>query len=192
MSRKSDKPRALKDARPTRVPGVYRLPDPAGVLPDLVDVVVGGNESAIEAAVGEILLAASPQARLDRLAGVKGMQAEVVRLRKRLDAAGGNMDEQLRADLAQAEYHALYLKAQAPLFRDRRRQSGAAAGGASKPKPTWWNECATHARTLLQTGTERHELVGKCKRRFAARSDSAIRNALVAAGLLVRKKRRVR
>jgi len=46
------------------------------------------------------------------------------------------------------------------------RRLGASKGGSTKPKPDWHDKCAAYAKKLLATGTERHELVSKCRRRF--------------------------
>lgn len=131
MSRKSRPPKPHSDAG--RAPGVHRTPDPAGVLPEVVGVQFGGDVAAEVSAMAEILAAASPQGRIDRIALVAGMGAVVADLKARLDATGGIADHRLDADISRAEHRALYLKAQAPLVRDRLRQAG-----TRKPRATRW------------------------------------------------------
>ena len=72
--------------------------------------------------------------------------------------------------------------------RDAARQAG-----TRKPRnvasPAWHDEAVRHARTLLATGTEAHEITAKCARRFG-KSNDAVRSVLNSAGLVTRRKTR--
>lgn len=115
-----------------RKPGVRRTPDPAGVLPDNVSIEFGGDAAAEVKALAEILTAASPQGRVDRLALVDEMGVIATELQARLKSTGGNADDRLLADIALAEHRASYLKTQAALIRDHKRQAGTRKERATK------------------------------------------------------------
>lgn len=64
-----------------------------------------------------------------------------------------------------------------------------AQGRRTKAPPAWHADAVTHARTLLATGTERHELAAKVARKFQKSTDAA-HKVLVAAGLVESRKSR--
>lgn len=68
------------------------------------------------------------------------------------------------------------------------RIRGRSKGGKSRPKPAWHADTESHARKLLASGRERHELVSLCARK-SGRSDDAVRRVLQAAGLIDRRER---
>jgi hypothetical protein len=124
---------------------VKRNPDPAGLLPDHVKVEFGGPSEfdAERAAVWEILNAASPGGRIDRIASAPNMADEAAALRARL-GPNGTANDSLLLDIAGAEHRALYARAAPGVIANRktgrqRKDAGFSSGQerAAERKPSW-------------------------------------------------------
>lgn len=89
---------------------VKRYKDPAGLLPDRVTVNLDGHPDDINALV-EVLKAAAPATRVERLRIHPELRERADELAEMLQKTGGNADHRLLGMIAQAECSALYLKA---------------------------------------------------------------------------------
>lgn len=163
-----------------------RRSDPAGLLGDLVTVALDNDPNGPRE-LFELLAENAPASRIDRLRRHPQLAPEADRLASRLGNARATPE--LLVALASAELTAQYLDAAPRLIRDRRRQAGNAKGGKNRPPPDWHSKAISHARALLATGSQRHELTAKVARKVA-QSDDAVRRVLQDAGLVHKRKTR--
>lgn len=100
---------------------VKRIKDPAGLLPDQVSVDLTEPTPDDASAVGEILEAATPQARIDRLRRHDMLSGTADHLSARLYELNGTMDARLDAKIKHEEFRALYLDAAPAAIETNRR-----------------------------------------------------------------------
>lgn len=166
---------------------VKRVADPAGIDADMVHVDLTGDFGEAERnAIMEIFDAGEAAPRIDRLRKFPSLASRVAWLDRRL--AEGREDRGFHERLRDAESLAYKLAARPALVRDQRRQAG-----TRKPRkvtiPAWHADAIRHAKTLLASGRETHELTGLCARRFDMSTD-AVRPVLQSAGLVQKRKNR--
>lgn len=102
---------------------VKRYKDPAGLKPDHAHIVLDGEDDHRDD-VFALLVAASPPGRIERLREHPELAERADKLAARFKELGGTADWRLMNDIAQAEFHALYLSAADKVIRDNARQSG--------------------------------------------------------------------
>lgn len=169
-----------------------RYRDPAGLLPDRLEVKLDGD-AGDAATINRLLSAASPSGRIERLSKQPGMKKLAAQLLRDLHAtqSGDGSLPLLLADIAAAETKAIYLRAAPAAIEVKNRRKGSSRGGKNRPKPEWHSKAVNHAKTLMADGTENHELTAKCARRFSKSTD-AVRRVLDAAGLFEKRKSRAK
>lgn len=125
-------------------PGVERVQDPAGILPDLVrlDTALATFDEELTT-FREVLRAATPRGRIDRIAAVPELAELAEGLRKRL-GPNGHADNALMLDIAAAEHRALYMRAAPHVVvgkkAQRQRQRAGFSSGAERQaerEPVW-------------------------------------------------------
>lgn len=175
---------------------VKRARDPAGLLPDYVEVKLdGSSESADLAAFREIMNANSPGSRIDQIASAPNMADEAAALRARL-GPNGFADDSLKLDIAAAEHRALYERAMPNVVRDKKMQAKRDEGTKRSVVARTSKAAARKAeavrvfRTLIATG-ERDADEARKKMQRDGWPEASLRRYLVDEPVIQQRRRKV-
>ncbi|RZZ88916.1 hypothetical protein [Pseudoxanthomonas winnipegensis] len=168
---------------------IRRIKDPAGLLPDHIHIDFDGDSAD---AIADLLEQMTPVARVNALRrDHPELEADASKLAAQLDRTGGNANHVMLMRLAQLETQALYLRAAPAALEVQSRRAASAKGGKARKAPAWHADAVRHARALLATGRQTHELTGLCARKFK-KKDDAVRRVLQGADLVPQRKNRVK
>lgn len=220
MARKKHKAATKQTAEISAVCGVEgaritvkRTKDPAGLLPDHIEVTANGdghaedNEAELHAvlhALAELFNRDTIRSRIDDLrrhSQLVPVADEIQAIAETKWAAGCRPledDWELRARVAEAEIAALYFAAEIPATRDKKRQRGTSKGGDESGKARaedaagWHDEAKKLAHQMIADGGKLPHQVTSIVATRVKRSADQVRKVLQGAGILSKRKSRTK